>query len=79
MFPWFHLDKEGKPMRRSANIVIRASPEEKKRLEILAGKEGLTVSAWVRRLAYVLSDDDKTMWTKTAILKGGKRNEKRKN
>lgn len=78
MLKWFYLDKEGKPVKRTTNIVIRASPEEKKRLEVLAGKEGLTVSAWVRRLAYVLSDDDKTMWTKTALVKGGKRSEKRK-
>jgi hypothetical protein len=30
------------------------------------------------RLACVLSDDDKAMWSVTAIVKGGKRNEHRK-
>ena len=40
-------------MKRIANIVIRVSPKEKKKLETLAKKEGLTFSAWVRRFAYI--------------------------
>ena len=42
-------------MKRTANIVIRVSPVEKKKLVALAKKEGLTFSAWVRRFAYVQS------------------------
>jgi hypothetical protein len=40
-------------MKRTANIVVRVSPKEKKILEGIAKKEGLTFSAWVRRFAYV--------------------------
>jgi hypothetical protein len=63
-------------MKRNANILIQTSPEEKKRLGVLAGKEGVTVSTWIWRLDYVLSDDDKTMWTKTAKVKREKRDDK---
>ena len=39
--------------KRIANIVIRVTPKERKQLEILAAKEGLSLSAWVRRFAYI--------------------------
>jgi len=45
--------KGKKITKRTVNIVIRATPEEKERLEALAGREGLSLSAWVRRFAYV--------------------------
>ena len=47
-------------MKRTANIVIRVSPVEKKKLEALAKKEGLAFSAWVRRFAYVQSSNSST-------------------
>lgn len=45
--------KGGKTTKRTVDIVIRATPEEKEILEALAIKEGLSLSSWVRRFAYV--------------------------
>ena len=38
--------------RRAKMVTIRVSEDELRRLEELAAREGLTVSAYVRRLAY---------------------------
>lgn len=41
--------------KRTANIVIRVTPKERGQLEALAKKEGLSLSAWIRRFAYIPS------------------------
>ena len=40
-------------MKRTTNIFIRVSEEEKQAWTALAAKDGMTVSAWLRRLAYL--------------------------